>query len=80
MNWRDHETELWVAPVVVTSTQVCALRDADIAAKSHRGEIVDPTVLANPAVIRHTEMPRILDDDTWLDYDAFADSRTEKTK
>src|ERR1019366_6546103 len=80
INWGDHETEPRIAPVVIASAEVGALRHADIATQSHSGEIVDPTVLANPAVISHLKVPWALDGDTRLDEDSFADPRTKETQ
>ena len=65
---------------MIAGAEVGALGDADIVAELHRGEVVDPGVLANPAVVGHNQMPGILDGDAGLDDDAFADSRTKESQ
>ena len=50
-----------------------SLRYAHIAAYDHLVEIVNPTILAQPTVVTHHQIPRRLDDNIVLDNQPFAD-------
>src|ERR1019366_798970 len=63
---------------MVSSTEIGALRDADVRADEDLRQVVDPAVLAEPGMLLDRKMPRILDAYTRLDDNSGADTRPEQ--
>src|ERR1035438_2076950 len=76
----NHQSKVWITPVMIAGAEVGALRDADIIAELHGGEIIDPTVLANPAIVAYFKMPRVLDRDSRFNDHSIANSGTKKAQ
>src|SRR5690606_21607691 len=68
-------------PVVVAArAEIGALRDAYVAADFYVGEVVDPSFLANPAVVAHGQPPRILDSYMRLDDQAATNASAKQSQ
>ena len=69
----EAEVEAGLAPVVVAGAQVNPLGEADIIFDGDGGEVVDPEVFAEPAMVANGESPGKFNPYPWLDIDALAD-------
>ena len=67
-------------PVVITGAKIGALRNADVRANDNRGQIIDPDIFAEPAVIARFEVPGKFDANARLDIDALADVSSKQSK
>ena len=54
--------------------------EAAVVAKGDLAEVVDPHVFADPAVVTHRELPRVLDGDARFEDHAAPDVRAEKAQ
>lgn len=70
-------TERRIVPVVVSRTQVTTLRQTHIISKCDVGHVVDPTVLAYPAMIPDMQAPWILDAYPGLNQDSVPNLRSK---
>ena len=58
--------------IVAAGTKVASLRNADVRSNQDVAEIVDPNILADPAMVADRKSPRILNPHVRLDHDAGA--------
>ena len=72
-----NEIERWLFVVVVAREQEGALGDADVRADGHLLEVVDPHMLAEPAVVADRELPGEFDLHRGFDHHAAAHSGSE---
>lgn len=66
--------------VVIAAEQQRALRNANMIADAHLGEVVNPNLFADPHVASYGELPRIFDGDPRLDDDALSDFGSEEAE
>ncbi len=69
MNGANDQVESGLRPVVAPGAEVSALRYAAVRSDLHFGQIVDPDILADPAVIADGESPRKFHPHARLDVD-----------
>ena len=75
-----HQVEGGFLVVVVAAKEEGALGEAAVVAEGDLAEVVDPHVLANPAVVTDGEFPGVLDGDARFEDHAAADVGAEKAK
>ena len=68
-NGPSDEVEGGVFVVVVAAEEPCSLRDAHVRADGDLSQVVNPHLLADPAVVANGEFPRVLDGHAGLDDD-----------
>ena len=78
LNGGNDQSEGWIAPIVIPGAQIDPLRETHVVAEAYGGEIVDPAVFSDPAIVAYNEAPWILHIDPRLDDDACADLRTKE--
>ena len=66
--------------IVAAGAEVGQLRDANVIANLDGHHIVEPSLLANPAMIADGQSPRELDADVWLDHEAAPDAGAEQAQ
>ena len=74
-----HQVEGGLFVVVVSAKKQGALREAAVAADCDLAEVVDPHVLADPAVVTDGQFPGVLDGDARFEDHAAPDACTEET-
>src|SRR5262245_3203742 len=74
-DWLCDKVERLLGPIVAARTQIGGLRNAALGANRDLGEIVDPNILADPAMRAYRQAPRELDAHMRLDDDAGCDAR-----
>jgi hypothetical protein len=80
VNRPHNEAERGIRPIVVSRAKVNTLRNANMVPEVHQRKIIDPAVLADPAMVADAEQPRILHADSWLDYYSRSDLGSEQTE
>ena len=75
-----HQVEGGFLVVVVSAKKQGALREAAVVAEGDLTEVVDPHVLADPAVVTDDQFPGVLDGDARFEDHAAPDVRTEKAQ
>lgn len=76
-DFAHHQVEGGFLVVVVSTKEEGALREATVVAKGDLAEVVDPHVLADPAMVAHGEFPRVLDGDAGFEDHATTHFGTE---
>lgn len=71
------EAKCWIVPVMVASTEINALREADIVLECDVCQVVDPTILSNPTMIADAEPPGVFHADAGFDDYTSANLGTE---
>lgn len=64
--------------IVAAGAKIGPLRNARMIANFDIRQIVDPSLLANPAMISKDQSPRVLDPHVWFDDNAASDARTKE--
>jgi hypothetical protein len=65
---------------VVARAKEYTLGKANILAQVDKSKVINPTILADPAMVADAQEPRILHAHPWFDYCARSDFRSEQTK
>jgi hypothetical protein len=79
-NWAAEQLHIGGGPIVVAGAEIGSLRNAGMRSDRDRGEIIDPNVFAEPAVVANFEVPGEFDSNAWLYVDALADTGSEQAK
>ncbi len=77
VNRSDFQFKRRAAMIMAAGAEIRTLRDAYVVFNDNIVQVVDPHLLANPAIISNRQPPGILDSDMGLDDHAFADRGTE---
>lgn len=80
INRVDQEPECRIGPVVIARAEIRTLRNTHMVAQSYRGDVIDPAVFSNPAVVAHSEEPWILYSHPGLDHHTSTNTRSKKPK
>jgi hypothetical protein len=73
MDWSDDQVKILLRPIMASGAKVNALRNATVRADMDFREIVDPYILADPAVFADRQPPRKFNSYSRFDVDAFSD-------